>query len=153
MGWRKRAGNLVVNTVIHLAERKIIDDSVNEILTSIKQSTPEVILSLAQNDGGLIDVDDIKKREWERRIKAGARAAMRARKVDYVRKQIDALTPEEIFEYLVREAHDEEDVITIQKLSFIVQTPIIMKWYKKRVKEFREWILQSYDKMTLPMES
>lgn len=139
-----RAGDFVSKITIHLVEKQVVSETVNELLHYLGKVTPEQLLEASEKNYGLFNVHPQDKLRWEKRILAAAKIAKKFKKVEKVTAILDSLTPLKLFEHVAIEANEKglEEVIT--NLSFISQTPDIMNWYKLKVDETRKWVKEKF---------
>ena len=142
-----KAGNFAAKVVIRLAQDKVVDDTIDELLVYFNQTTPQQILNLATSNStfSMVPEEGEDRARWEKRIRAGARAARKFGKVDLARNAIRDIKPLTIYEGLIRKAGDEEMERAIGNLAFMANTPVAIKWYGARVEEVKAWVLTKFD--------
>jgi DNA polymerase III delta prime subunit len=144
--WKEKASRIIASTLIHLAGEDVVSDTIDELLVYLSKVTPSELYELAVNNRNFGEISEEDREGWKKRILVGAKAAIKFRQVELANKMIqEQVNPQKVITKLVEQALKTDNKRALENLNFIINEPVVLKWYSDKVSEVREWILQTFN--------
>lgn len=150
---KERVSNFMLNMFMSMAEDKVLEDTVREILIYLNSVTPSDLYEYASTNKGFWAVDEEHRQEWRKRIVVAAKGAVKFHKEQKVRDIIRGISPSFILENLLKESISGNQVRAVANLQFILSNKVVYAWFRSKVDEVRNWILSEYDSIVSQQHS